>query len=1641
MADGFGINDPLRPLLGKVPAKVTSKDSLKNILSQLTSVQTSQSGIRALGKKPGKKTKKGFISGLFDPEQGLLFAPARAVSAGVADVLGLAQDTELADYNPLEAALRAGKGEFAVTGGDIIRTEEGDSIPERALKLGGAFAWDVITDPLNYVGGAGVFTRKGVLAATLGDDVLRRNLIAKLETEALKKKSASEVSGILNRLASESREALTGKFVTNVDPVTKQVFSLTDEAGQVISKEVRDGLAAKTLANQIADGFTRRGRAGIVDNISSAVGDTDIAQTLFQSLDKELVGGLFLKNPITGKPLARIAGGKGGGNVLTDAANQLRFRTSAGFGGRWGSRDLSGRFGPSWSAYKAGLLTDNYDRLAAGRTLFTDFSDYKIQLRELKANLAGQMSKLHASQSHVLRLRAKLSEEERKSFDDQIKYFFHNPTDKLDDVPQLTGDARDAALELRKNFEEAMDEFRALGIDLGYQEGFVPLMYSDEYLDYLMKYDPKQGAETRKRYRGNLSRVAYSAPMDVQDVDALADIPNADALKALTPVEANKVANPVRVGDAQIDVFETDPVKLLQRYTEWAARTAATARFVQGLETAGVVLKFAPETARTVNIYNAKAMASAVGQLSTDAGVSLRQQLRAVKEQLKNMVSDETIAAREAQRAGLLVKAQADFDTADTRMVEAVAYLRDLNRQLIEFEPSVARLKKLILNKDIRRQTKVIASVEETVERFARDVRNAKARLARAQDNADLSKRTKEILEQMVEKEEPGAAGALKQVKREAREDAAKALQIEKEMADEIDDLRDVQESLDVLRRTLEGNAELFATDEFQSIVSYFRVLEEKNAVQRRIADVYRPARRDARANMDLLNRDIAMPRADAIRSATFTYVELRRRYGMAVSRLRAIEPKLRTVADKNKVKAARDAMQEAKDDLKSLIADVDPSRTKIETVGRTYLADIVRMADDLTTEQVKAAMAFADSKKLAGLIDTLNDPTISHDIRMQAYGDMMAAYRSIRRYVSQEQLDSLAGLERLVYNEPDLAWRAKDTRYTAKIRRLRDDLDAASARNDIQEVKRLRSEIDKVEALTEEDGLRLIGANKVKVPRTLEDMYAPMGVRQQLERFYQLENNPTEWESFIGKVYDPLALVWKTAATVGRGPAYTLTNLIGGLVNNYLGDVSVKDHALASKILWAYDKGVRDALRDAGDVDIATASKAAVENVKSLIGDLDFNTPLGKKKVVEAFEEFLQSGTWLTTDVMSQAAQLRRAGLTTDPFILAEQPGIRYEWADEAAGRTENAFRSTVNTLLTWRGQRFMNEINQNTEMFGRLAAFISGYRRFGSKHSAVDNVMMLHFDYQDLSDAEQWIKRFVPFYTWTRNNIPLQMRAAFLQQDKVRKLILLNENFKDAFGADGDDSWLQEVLPDYIDVNGGFASVFKFSGNHLALFPKTPIQDVDKLFSMGSIFGIPVPVPRLRETAQMLGPAVSPLEFITNTNFDTGQQFRTAEDKALQLSRSLIPYIGTIQRIASGLTVPATLSGADLSGVPFIQADKGMSNLFNFLVGAPYGASTLTEKSVYGGLIQKSIASGAELTKYAAEAGVDVEWLRKEIKKGTSLQDLRTKIAMGEGSARRIEQQKRLDMLTGKTKEKQPAQDYAQVLATFRAGKYGGF
>lgn len=1609
--------DPYSSVKSLLPVKTTSEKSVKNILSGLTSARTSELGIKALDGTIRKKTKPGLISTLFDQEKGIIAAPFRFTTALVGSAIGYPDD-DLRGLNPLQAAARSARGDFAITGGDIFKVNDEDNFLERLPKYAAALGFDIVADPLSYAGGVGVFSRAGG-ARLMTDEVIATKLL----DDAVRLVESKGGSG----------EALITKLVNN-----RRI-----NMGAVEQMDPRR-LAALELGDVVGETFLNSSRGQILNKLTNVLGDEDLARQLFTRLPDEIRGGLFLKNPVTGRPIVRIAGGQGYSNATVDALNGWRASLAASKAGRAVTRNLSGKvLGPGLAAVKKGLIQTNREQLGElARTRLSDIT----QLRTALLNRGNDIRNIPASflkdaDAIVSRI-GKMSAEEAETFQTSFAHFFSHPKDITDETsPEIVKAAKGAADQLRARFDELSQELRAAGVDIGYQQNFVPLKYSDEELERLGRIDPRQGPETRDRYRGDLERKSYLQPVSIEELDAM----NSRIVsEAMTPDQANAVMGR--------KVFETDPLKIMSFYTDWAAREISNGRMIKALEATGVLLRFPSDSIKILNIVNAKHYSSAISKLTPEAVARAEEAERAISEQLEDLVSNRTIRERERQRIGRINLAEESYNTAKAQETAVRKQLVELDRALRALEPDVNDIKRTIKGygkKGLETELSIMRRLRESSRRRA--ARLTKAQAAKAADLEEARRilqmtetqggevriwaRDTEQYEDITIK--PATREELRTAKREVKDATAIEREVAAELDEEVQTLNEILDEIDDINLVIEDATGYIAAEQVDNFREYLAGLERKRTLTAQYEGL-RNNRRVAKRELDLSMSDVMMPRAKAVQTVVDGYMLARRNYLNFAATLRGIPKEELTAEQAARLASLKAASKDARWIMTNTLGFVGKNATQ---PGRAFAAQVVGLADRLTVQQINTARVIADAQKLGDFIQAIAYNGTSREAALAAMGDLMKSYRSIRRYVSNADLDMLNINERAVYEglaETPL-YEKVERKYTAKLEVLEKDLQAAYIRNaPDEEINELQKQIDSIHSLVREDGLRVIGANKgVRIPSNMKDIYASEGVRDVLERTYRIQEDPSEFQQFISKIYDPLSLLWKTGATVGRGPAYTLTNLAGGLFNNFIGGVGIQEHAVAAKVIHTMRNTINDVklkMPDATERELLEAVESAVRT------KLD-NIMIGDKNAVEIFDKFLESGAWWGTDTVFQMQELRRLGLVSGQTGIGQREQVMYRFEGEPATSSETAFRRVVNFMLTNPVQRAFNDAAQQSEIFLRFAAFAHGYKRFGSRDAALDMVKMLHFDYQDLSDAEMWLKRIVPFYTWTRHNVPLQIRASFMQLDKIRKVTAGNQELQEAFGVNDRDQWLNDYLPDFIDTNSGFASFMKFGGNHLAVFPKLPIQDVDKLLMVTDIGGIPVPAVRLRETAQMVGPAVTPLEFLNQTNFDTGQKFRSNEEMVWQLSRSLVPYIGTAGRIVSAGTLVPRIAGVDVplmeeTGFPqkvynqFVAPDKAQANLFNFLVGAPVGVSVLSEKALRGGIIERGEMLSKELKELAAKADVDYEWLRNEIKNGTTITQLRMKIAGGQGKTARVERER-------EAKSTGPSRDYVSFVRGLQTGR----
>jgi Cys-tRNA(Pro) deacylase len=171
----------------------------------------------------------------------------------------------------------------------------------------------------------------------------------------------------------------------------------------------------------------------------------------------------------------------------------------------------------------------------------------------------------------------------------------------------------------------------------------------------------------------------------------------------------------------------------------------------------------------------------------------------------------------------------------------------------------------------------------------------------------------------------------------------------------------------------------------------------------------------------------------------------------------------------------------------------------------------------------------------------------------------------------------------------------------------------------------------------------------------------------------------------------------------------------------------------------------------------------------------------------------------------------------------------------------------------------KITQDINRNRENWGRLTHYL--YRRQAQGMSITDaakHVRAAHFDYEELTPFERNVmKSIAPFYTWTRKNIPFQVKALLGAPGRMAtfpKLAIESQNAANPSGQEG-------IQPDYLRDNLAF-QVPGTGGKFIN--PMIGITDLSRLDPH-----------QLRQTfASMVSPAVSvPYELAANKNLYTGQ------------------------------------------------------------------------------------------------------------------------------------------------------------------------
>lgn len=266
----------------------------------------------------------------------------------------------------------------------------------------------------------------------------------------------------------------------------------------------------------------------------------------------------------------------------------------------------------------------------------------------------------------------------------------------------------------------------------------------------------------------------------------------------------------------------------------------------------------------------------------------------------------------------------------------------------------------------------------------------------------------------------------------------------------------------------------------------------------------------------------------------------------------------------------------------------------------------------------------------------------------------------------------------------------------------------------------------------------------------------------------------------------------------------------------------------------------------------------------------------------------------------------LEMTGLVDSGSVLNEFLQAGSDWSFRMAPKGKLGKPIAAYTEL----MRKLTRINDN---WARVSGAIDELKRGATLEQAVAKTKKFLFDYNDLTPFEQkFMKRVIPFYTWMRKNIPLQIEQLFKQPGKFATMAKIQNNLG--------TTPTEEDAPDFIKDQGGFLLGGKGGQGGTYIIPNLSYADIGK---------IPMSVKGLRELLANTNPLLrAPVEMAANTQLFSGQPLEQYPGEREQFPLNyLLERLGIVDK-GQGPTIPSRTVGYLLNQIPQLRTMSTISN-----------------------------------------------------------------------------------------------------------------
>jgi hypothetical protein len=277
------------------------------------------------------------------------------------------------------------------------------------------------------------------------------------------------------------------------------------------------------------------------------------------------------------------------------------------------------------------------------------------------------------------------------------------------------------------------------------------------------------------------------------------------------------------------------------------------------------------------------------------------------------------------------------------------------------------------------------------------------------------------------------------------------------------------------------------------------------------------------------------------------------------------------------------------------------------------------------------------------------------------------------------------------------------------------------------------------------------------------------------------------------------------------------------------------------------------------------------------LAGVVNPNTYALAARIQKGSDDIIELGGTRYTGQQLRAV-FRQLGLEGFGFFHGEAPRRMAEEAREAftqRSALQKVGKAARNPVQTGR------DVGDAIETNAKLAHFIDRLAKGDTPEVAAQSVRKFLFDYGDLTTAEQKIKGFVPFYTWARKNLPLQLEMLVKQPGKFAALEKARQTGEQTSGAQG------SPRPEWLDSEAAVPMIRTPDGNVIYLRMDLPATNLNMIGS---------PAYTARAALGMLTPfAKVPVEVAMNKQIFSGAPIEKYPGAMTQYGNIQVPaYVG---------------------------------------------------------------------------------------------------------------------------------------------------